>query len=417
MAVKKKEVVVLSAEERADARRKQKQAELAVLKLNTRSVHIGEDTDDSDEIYIPTGVVEIDALLGDRGGLRPGTVAEFYGQNASGKSFVALKTIATAQKMGIRSALMNVEYSYNDARAQAIGINTRDADTFELYEGLGFAENWAKWIWKCAKSGEYGIIVVDSLSSFIPQDTYTKDLDKVETIGIFSKFIGRFTNRLVEICGETGTTVILINQMRYKSVKVGTKVEFVLAPMGGEGPGFWTSVRMQFRKVGGVDGQITGSNSKIVGGRSQIHLVKSRQGTPNTKAVFPIYFGKNEGDPIKDFLHRAVNNQSIKDRGNITLKLKVYRYIDPATGEVMVQTKDGREFINGLINSPAPSVPIRGDVSTTGFEFVCGRLNLSQMQVDEIVKALEVISTEDDNETDMHELDEDDDFYADPVIA
>jgi membrane-bound lytic murein transglycosylase MltF len=51
-------------------------------------------------------------------------------------SYTALKMAAQAQAMGLRVAVMNVEYSYSDERAQAIGVDTRNADNFETYENL-----------------------------------------------------------------------------------------------------------------------------------------------------------------------------------------------------------------------------------------------------------------------------------------
>jgi RecA/RadA recombinase len=125
------------------------------FKLNPEGVNVGQDLDDSDKLYIPTGIVEIDSLMGPYGGIKEGTVAEFAGENSSGKSYTALKMAAQAQAMGLRVAVMNVEYSYSDERAQAIGVDTRNADNFETYENLGAAENWGKWIWAAADSGEY----------------------------------------------------------------------------------------------------------------------------------------------------------------------------------------------------------------------------------------------------------------------
>jgi hypothetical protein len=74
MTAKKKDVKkeaaesVLSPEDRAAARRKQIQARLSAFKLNPEGVNVGQDLDDSDKLYIPTGIVEIDSLMGPYGG-------------------------------------------------------------------------------------------------------------------------------------------------------------------------------------------------------------------------------------------------------------------------------------------------------------------------------------------------------------
>jgi RecA/RadA recombinase len=395
MTTKKKEVKKeantesnLSPDDIASARRKQIQARLNAFKLNPEGVHIGQDLDESDKVYVPTGIIEIDGLMGPYGGIKEGTVAEFAGENSSGKSYTALKMAAQAQNMGLRVAIMNVEYSYSDERAQAIGVNTRNADLFETYENLGSAENWGKWIWACADSGEYGLIIVDSITAMIPMANHDKELSDADKVGAHAKFCSRFVSKLTEICGKTGTIVVLINQLRYSSEKRGMSQEFVLKSTGGEAIGYFSSMRLWFTKMKGASAEIIGDNGERIGGRSKCLLKKTRQSEPDTIAEFPIYFGKFEGNPVKDFLHRTLNHPAMKEKGYISCLRKVYKYIDVTTGEVFAQTKDEYEFVKNLIDSPAPSVLTRGDTSKTGFEYVCGRIKLSDIQTKAVVDAI-----------------------------
>ena len=386
----KKEVVEqsISPEDRATARRKQIQARLNAFKLNPEGVHLGQDLDESDKVYIPTGIVEIDGLMGPYGGIKEGTVAEFAGENSSGKSYTALKMAAQAQAMGLRVAVMNVEYSYSDERAQAIGVDTRNAELFETYENLGSAENWGKWIWACADSGEYGLIIVDSITAMIPMANHDKELSDADKLGAHAKFCSRFVSKLTEICGKTGTIVVLINQLRYSSEKRGMQQEFVLKSTGGEAIGYFSSMRLWFTKMKGASAEIIGDNGERIGGRSKCLMKKTRQSEPDTIAEFPIYFGKFEGNPVKDFLHRTLNHPSTKEKGYVSVLRKVYKYIDVNTGEIFGQTKDEYEFVKILMDSPAPSVLTRGDTSKTGFEYVCGRIKLSDIQIKAVTEAV-----------------------------
>lgn len=386
----KKEVdaPVLSSEEKATARRKQIEARLNAFKLNSSGFHIGEDLDESGKVYIPTGIVEIDSLMGPYGGLKEGTVAEFAGENSSGKSYTALKMAAQAQAMGLRVAVMNVEYSYSDERAQAIGVDTRNADTFEIYENLGSAENWGKWIWGCADSGEYGVIIVDSITAMIPMANHDKELSDADKVGAHAKFCSRFVSKLTEICGKTGTIVILINQLRYSSEKRGMQQEFVLKSTGGEAIGYFSSMRLWFSKMKGASAEIIGDNGERIGGRSKCLMKKTRQSEPDTVAEFPIYFGKFEGNPVKDFLHRALNHPAVKEKGYVSCLRKVYKYIDVETAEIHGQTKDEFEFVKILLESPAPSTLTRGDTSKNGFQYICGRIKLSDIQVKAVMDAI-----------------------------
>jgi RecA/RadA recombinase len=394
MTARKKEVKkeasveTVSPEDLAIARRKQIQARLNAFKLNPEGVHIGQDLDESDKLYVPTGIIEIDSLMGPYGGIKEGTVAEFAGENSSGKSYTALKMAAQAQNMGLRVAVMNVEYSYSDERAQAIGVDTRNADLFETYENLGAAENWGKWIWACADSGEYGLIIVDSITAMIPMANHDKELSDADKLGAHAKFCSRFVSKLTEICGKTGTIVVLINQLRYSSEKRGMSQEFVLKSTGGEAIGYFSSMRLWFTKMKGASAEIIGDNGERIGGRSKCLLKKTRQSEPDNTAEFPIYFGKFEGNPVKDFLHRTLNHPAMKEKGYITCLRKIYKYIDVATGELHAQTKDEYEFVKLLMEAPAPSTLTRGDNSKTGFEYVCGRIKLSDIQTKAVVEAV-----------------------------
>jgi RecA/RadA recombinase len=378
----------VTPEDRASARRKQIQARLNAFKLNPEGVHLGQDLDESDKVYVPTGIVEIDALMGPYGGIKEGTVAEFAGENSSGKSYTALKMAAQAQAMGLRVAVMNVEYSYSDERAQAIGVDTRNAELFETYENLGSAENWGKWVWACADSGEYGLIIVDSITAMIPMANHDKELSDADKLGAHAKFCSRFVSKLTEICGKTGTIVVLINQLRYSSEKRGLQQEFVLKSTGGEAIGYFSSMRLWFTKMKGASAEIIGNNGERIGGRSKCLLKKTRQSEPDTNAEFPIYFGKFEGNPIKDFLHRTLNHPATREKGYITCLRKVYKYLDINTGEIHAQTKDEYEFVKLLMETPAPSTLTRGDTSKTGFEYVCGRIKLSDLQIKAITEAI-----------------------------
>ena len=49
-------------------------------------------------------------------------------------------------------------------------------------------------------SGEYGVIVVDSISAMIPNDELEKSLEQVQTIGLHARFVKRLTKDLVARC-------------------------------------------------------------------------------------------------------------------------------------------------------------------------------------------------------------------------
>ena len=59
---------------------------------------------------IPTGSISLDVALG-IGGIPRGRITEIYGPEASGKTTIALHTVAEAQKMGGIAAFIDAEHA------------------------------------------------------------------------------------------------------------------------------------------------------------------------------------------------------------------------------------------------------------------------------------------------------------------
>ena len=72
-------------------------SKMKALKINEKALSSGETVEPN---YIPTGVPEIDAILAPGMGLPEGIVVEFAGETQSGKTWLAYKVIAEAQKLG-----------------------------------------------------------------------------------------------------------------------------------------------------------------------------------------------------------------------------------------------------------------------------------------------------------------------------
>lgn len=68
----------------------------------------------------PTGISDIDALLG--GGVTSGGITELVGESSTGKSYLALRTIAAAQAQGKTCLLIDTECSYDARWAKHLGV-------------------------------------------------------------------------------------------------------------------------------------------------------------------------------------------------------------------------------------------------------------------------------------------------------
>jgi recombination protein RecA len=92
------------------------------------SISIGTDFEDPDRI--PTGIIEIDNLIG--GGIPMGRYTHIWGGYSSCKTLIALNTIASAQKMGLTCAYYDLENQFQKSWAESVGV---DVDALTVVNG------------------------------------------------------------------------------------------------------------------------------------------------------------------------------------------------------------------------------------------------------------------------------------------
>ena len=108
---------------------------------------------------ISTGSLGLDLALG-IGGLPRGRITEIYGPESSGKTTIALLTIAQAQKDGGVAAFIDAEHALDVAYAKKLGVNIEELlisqpDTGE--QALEIAEI-------LVRSGGIDVVVIDSVA-------------------------------------------------------------------------------------------------------------------------------------------------------------------------------------------------------------------------------------------------------------
>ena len=338
----------------------------------------GDKFDTRHQEYIPTGIPEIGSVLGDFPGYAQGNLVELIGESGSGKTYVALRAASEAQKKGMKVAFFNIENSFYEPRANDIGVITRDENIFQLIPNLGSGETMCDIILAMVESGLYGLIVVDSITALIPNDVLEKTFDQPRKIGAHATLVGALASKLTYKCGETNTTVILINQYRIGAGAMpGT---FTRKATGGEGLIYYDHYRFSFKKIGGAKGAVYNAEKEIIGGKSQITVEKNRYGPPKVQVIFPIYFAKEESDPIADFFMRASARhvELIKESGSKNKKKFSYVTED---GE-SIESPDIKEFIKLLQTLPAPSNRSKKDTSTNVFEFICRKIKFEDKSIE-----------------------------------
>src|SRR3954453_14398391 len=113
---------------------------------------------------IPTGSIALDVAPG-IGGLPRGRVVEIYGPESSGKTTVALHSVASAQRLGGIAAFIDAEHALDPDYAHALGVDT---DAF-LVSQPDTGEQALEIVDMLVRSGALDIIVIDSVAALVPR--------------------------------------------------------------------------------------------------------------------------------------------------------------------------------------------------------------------------------------------------------
>jgi recombination protein RecA len=215
---------------------------------------------------IPTGAIALDLALG-VGGLPRGRVVEIFGNEGSGKTTLALHTIASAQRAGGTAAFIDAEHALDAAWARVCGVNTDDLlisqpDTGE--QALEIAET-------LVRSGAVDIIVVDSVAALVPKAEIEGEMGDSH-VGLQARLMSQALRKLTGAISKTKTSVIFINQIREK---VGVFYGNPETQPGGRALKFYSSVRLDIRRIEPIK-----NGSDVIGNRVRVKVVKNKVAPP-----------------------------------------------------------------------------------------------------------------------------------------
>lgn len=226
---------------------------------------------------IPTGILELDQALG-VGGFPRGRIIEIYGPESSGKTTVALHTVAQTQKNGGLTAFIDAEHALDPVYARALGV-----DVDNLYvsqpnsgeEALDIAE-------ALGRSGALDLIVVDSVSALVPR-AEIEGLMGDSHVGLQARLMSQAMRKLAPTMFKSDTTLVFINQLRQK---VGVLYGNPEVTTGGNALKYYASVRVDVRR-----GEPIKKGDDVIGNRTKMKVAKNKVAPPLQVAVADMYFG------------------------------------------------------------------------------------------------------------------------------
>lgn len=254
---------------------------------------------------IPTGWWVLDRGLLQIGGLPSGRVVEFAGEEGSGKSLTLYKLMAQAQKMGRGAALYDLEKVCADEPGRDwVAAQGLDLDSLS-YSDEVIAEEVLYEVNELARSGDYGVIGIDSIAAMTPRywlenmaaskkeekeeeeedpssrKKKPKDFGHEDRVtGDKAKLWSMTLSRILDSATQGECLVVLINQLRDRiSNKVfwnsNDSAMLESKSTGGWALRHYSSVRLLFEKV-----KLLSEEKRIVGLKSRVLVVKSKVSPP-----------------------------------------------------------------------------------------------------------------------------------------
>ncbi len=298
-------------------------------------MRLGESNAPVDIEAISTGSLGLDIALG-IGGMPKGRIVEIYGPESSGKTTLALQTIAECQKQGGTAAFIDAEHALDPIYAGKLGV---DLDSL-LVSQPDTGEQALEITDMLVRSGSVDIIVVDSVAALTPKAEIEGDMGDSH-VGLQARLMSQALRKLTGNIKRSNALVVFINQIR---MKIGVMFGSPETTTGGNALKFYASVRLDIRRIGAIK-----KGDEVLGNETRIKVIKNKVAPPFKQVECEILYGQGISRE-SEIISLAVQHDFMEKSGSW------YSY----GGDRIGQGKDNvRQF---LVDNPAMAAEIEAKI-------------------------------------------------------
>ena len=295
---------------------------------------------------IPTGSLTLDLALG-IGGLPKGRIVEIYGPEASGKTTLALSTVAQCQKAGGVAAFIDAEHALDPVYAKKLGVDTDNL----LISQPDYGEQALEITDKLIRSGAIDIIVIDSVAALVPREEIDGNMGD-KNMALQARLMSQALRKLSGSISRTSCLVIFINQLRSSMAMYGAPE----TTTGGKALKFYASVRIDIRKTETIT-----EAKEAVANKVKCKVAKNKVAPPFKVAEFVLTFGEGI-DHASEILELATSMDIIKKSGSwFSYNGERIGQGKDAVAKYFKENKDLAEEIEKLVRANAEKVTLAVD--------------------------------------------------------
>jgi recombination protein RecA len=294
---------------------------------------------------ISTGSLLMDEAIGDCKGYPEGSIVEIYGPQHSGKTLMGYLAIGQSQKQhpDREHLIIDAEnqFRFQSRWAAQVGVNvpelyvkpvTSGEEAFDIIEMaiLGDVQlNSNGEVTSIIKPGNFGIIMVDSVTQLVPLEMIHKGMDDSQRMAAVAALMSRGLKKILSamVLANSKTIIIFINQTRMDP----NAAKFHKNPeqrTGGTALPFYDTIAFRVAKI--RKSEERDSAGRIFAHQANVKFDKNKAGgLPADPIVIRIKYDGTGIDKDAELMSVALMNGLVKE-----FKRGKYNFAKPDSGEL-----------------------------------------------------------------------------------